>query len=59
MYNTDYSEQLEESKEAVFGSGDPRDPKWSRMYRPTPNVKIIPCKENENGEFVPLEKRVE
>lgn len=64
MYNLDFYKQLQDSKRHLFGSGDPKDVSADlhARYMPSPTAKVIECKEDINGEWVPvpvsLEKRV-
>jgi len=66
MYNTDFLPQLEEFERSLFGPGcmDTRasSDKAHAMYTLPKNIQLIPCKPNENGEYVPitaLENRVD
>lgn len=59
-----FFEQLEESRRHLFGNAtEPRtasDNAFKNSYAPPFNLKVIPCKEDVNGEWVPekLEEKV-
>ena len=47
---------MEEARRHIFGSRDPRKPLPPALrYTLPPGVKLIPCREDENGEYVPIE----
>ena len=61
MYNTDFLPQLERAREHLFGRGvvDVREHldeiQASELgYFPPPDVKIVECREDTNGEWVPV-----
>ncbi len=58
MYNTDFLPQLEKFKRHLWGAGcvDTRaaaEEASRRGYVPPADVKIVPCYEDINGEWVP------
>lgn len=57
MYNTEFQEQLDASRERLFGDrhADPRtaSDEAFRHHSPLRNGKTIPCHENANGEWIP------
>lgn len=63
MYNTDFLPQLEKSRKHLFGLGEPREvsKEYYALYHPPSNLRILECKKDVNGEWVPspLEKEVE
>ena len=56
MYNTDYLEQIEESRRSIFGLGGPNkgaaEAAQRARYSPPPG-QTVPCYEDVNGEYVP------
>jgi len=66
MYNIDFLPQLQRSEEHLFGRSflNPREvsDEFYPRYSPLKEARILECKEDSNGEFVPidaLEKVVE
>lgn len=59
MYNIDFLPQLEKSRKYLFGLTEksPREVSDEAylQYSVPEDVKIIPCKEDTNGEYVPSE----
>jgi len=54
MYNTDILPQTEQSRKYLFGNKtDSEIEESSRRYAPPENAKIVPCEENERGEWIP------
>jgi hypothetical protein len=53
MYNTNFSRQLEAFRNSLFGGSDSRNLASSGRYFPPADIKILPCSEDVNGEFVP------
>lgn len=60
MYNIDFLQQLERAREHLFGEGVGEvrehldDIEASGLgYFPPPDVKILKCHEDTNGEWVP------
>jgi hypothetical protein len=55
MYNSKYEPQLDKFRRNLFGGMSPRQASADahRRYCLPDDVKTIPCKENEHGEWVP------
>ncbi|MEK6873384.1 MAG: hypothetical protein AABW91_00930 [Nanoarchaeota archaeon] len=66
MYNTDFLPQIERFRRHLFGAGadNPRasSDQANISYCLPSNISLIPCVEDNNGEYVPitaLENRVD
>ena len=61
MYNTEFQRQLDESRRNLFGNNDPRTASVDSylLYSPPKDLKLLPCIENEHGEFVPVRSDLE
>jgi len=54
MYNADFLPQIKKFRRDVFGDEEYNRGGAPRRYVLPPNVKVLECKEDINGEYVPF-----
>jgi len=56
MYNTDFSEQIAKSRRHLFGNGgSPPSVEDCALYSLPASLRVVPCRRESNGEWVPEE----
>ncbi len=60
MCDVGIARQIERSREFLFGpSGKPPSPEACTRYTLPPGLKVVPCHEDTNGEWVPDQQQTE